>query len=274
MLQQLTGRVAVVTGAGSGIGAALCRRMGAEGMTVVAADIDGDAARVTAESIGGHPVQVDVSDASSVRALADESFSRFGQVDLLCNNAGVFQSGRAWEPSLDDWNWSLGVNLMGVVHGLSSFLPRMIDQGTDGHVVNTSSVAALVSGPLTAPYIVSKAAVFSLTECLAHDLASIGSGIGASVLVPSAVDTGIARSARVRPARFGVDETETGPMVLGFLAGATHAGMPADDVAGPVLDAVRSGEFLIPTKPSYADQLENRYTRLVERRLPGDVVVD
>jgi NAD(P)-dependent dehydrogenase (short-subunit alcohol dehydrogenase family) len=248
--------------------------MGTEGMTVVTADIDGDAARATAESIGGHPVQVDVSDAGSVRALADESFSMFGQVDLLCNNAGVFQSGRAWEPSLDDWSWSLGVNLMGVVHGLSSFLPRMIDQGTDGHVVNTSSVAALVSGPLTAPYIVSKAAVFSLTECLAHDLASIGSSIGASVLVPSAVDTGIARSARVRPARFGVDETETGPMVLGFLAGATNAGMPPDDVAGPVLDAVQSGEFLIPTKPSYAAQLENRFTRLVERRLPGDVVVD
>jgi NAD(P)-dependent dehydrogenase (short-subunit alcohol dehydrogenase family) len=274
MLQELTGRVAVVTGAGSGIGAALCRRMGAEGMTVVAADIDLDTARTTAESTGGHPVEVDVSDPASVLALADESFRMFGQVDLLCNNAGVFQSGRAWEPSSNDWGWSLGVNLMGVVHGLSSFLPRMIAQGTDGHVVNTSSVAALVSGPLTAPYIVSKAAVFSLSECLAHDLASIGSRIGASVLVPSAVDTSIARSARVRPDRFGIDETETGPMVLGFLAGATEAGIQPDDVAGPVLDAVRSGEFLIPTKPSYAAQLENRYTRLVERRLPGDVVVD
>jgi NAD(P)-dependent dehydrogenase (short-subunit alcohol dehydrogenase family) len=274
MLQQLTGRVAVVTGAGSGIGAALCRRMGAEGMTVVAADIDGDAARTAAESIGGHAVQVDVSVPASVQALADESFATFGQVDLLCNNAGVFQSGRAWEPSLGDWNWSLGVNLMGVVHALSSFLPRMIAQETDGHVVNTSSVAALVSGPLTAPYIVSKAAAFSLTECLAHDLASIGSKIGASVLVPSAVDTGIARSARVRPNRFGTDETETGPMVLGFLTGVTEAGMPPDEVAGPVLDAVRSGDFLIPTKPSYAAQLENRYRRLVERRLPGDVVVD
>ena len=122
---------------------------------------------------------------------------------------------------------------------------------------------------MTAPYIVSKAAVFSLTECLAHDLASIGSRIGASVLVPSAIDTGIARSARVRPARFGTDHTETGPMVLGFLAQTTEAGMSPDAVTGPVLDAVRSGEFLIPTKPSYAAQLENRYTRLVERRLPG-----
>lgn len=274
MLQELSGKVAVVTGAGSGIGASLCRRMGAEGMTVVAADIDRGAARTTADAIGGHAVDVDVSDPASVQALADEAFRAFGQVDLLCNNAGVFQSGRTWEPSLDDWNWSLGVNLMGVVHGISSFVPRMIAQGTDGHVVNTSSVAALVSGALTAPYIVSKAAVFSLTECLAHDLASVGSKIGASVLVPSAVDTGIARSARARPHRFGTDETETGPMVLGFLTGVTEAGLPPDAVAGPVLDAVRSGAFLIPTKPSYAAQLENRYTRLMERRLPGDVAVD
>jgi NAD(P)-dependent dehydrogenase (short-subunit alcohol dehydrogenase family) len=243
-------------------------------MTVVAADIDGDSARATADSIGGHALQVDVSDAASVQALADESFSRFHQVDLLCNNAGVFQSGRAWEPSPGDWDWTLGVNLMGVVNALSSFLPSMIAQGSDGHVVNTSSVAALVSGPLTAPYIVSKAAVFALTECLAHDLASIGSTIGASVLVPSAVDTEIAQSARVRPDRFGTDETETGPMVRGFLAGATQAGIHPDAVAGPVLDAVRSGEFLIPTKPSYATQLENRFTRLMERRLPGDVAVD
>ena len=274
MLQQLAGRVAVVTGAGSGIGAALCRRMAAEGMTVVAADIDLDAARTTAGPISGHAVPVDVADPASVAALADRSFELCGQVDLLCNNAGVFQSGRVWEPSLGDWDWTLGVNLMGAVHAISSFLPRMIDQGTDGHVVNTLSVAALVSGPLTAPYIVSKAAVFSLTECLAHDLASIGSRIGASVLVPSAIDTGIARSARVRQERYGVDETESGPMVLGFLASATRAGLPPDEVAGPVLDAVRSGEFLIPTKPSYANQLENRYARLVARQLPGDVVVD
>jgi NAD(P)-dependent dehydrogenase (short-subunit alcohol dehydrogenase family) len=274
MLQQLEGRVAVVTGAGSGIGAALCRRMGAEGMTVVAADIDVDAARTTAGAIGGHAVAVDVADPAAVAALADWSFETCGRVDLLCNNAGVFQSGRAWEPSLGDWGWTLGVNLMGAVHGISSFLPRMIAQGTDGHVVNTSSVAALVSGPFTAPYIVSKAAVFSLTECLAHDLAAIGSKIGASVLVPSAIDTGIARSARVRPERYGVDETETGPMVLGFLASTTQAGLPPDEVAGPVLDAVRSGEFLIPTRPSYADQLENRFTRLAGRQLPGDVLVD
>jgi len=274
MIQDFKDRVAVVTGAGGGIGAALCRGMATERMSVVAADIDLEAARATADSVGGHAVAVDVSDPTSVADLADESFDTFGHVDLLCNNAGVFQGGRAWEASPDDWNWALSVNLMGVVHGISSFVPRMIAQDTDGHIVNTASVAALVSGPLSSPYVVSKAAVFSLTECLAHDLASVGSKVGASVLVPSAVDTGIARSGRVRPERFGADRTESGPMVIEFLASMTAKGMAPDEVVGPVLDAVRSGEFLIPTRPSYADQLENRYTRLMARHLPGDVVVD
>ncbi|HEY5011902.1 MAG TPA: SDR family NAD(P)-dependent oxidoreductase [Acidimicrobiia bacterium] len=274
MLRELTGKVAVVTGAGSGIGAAMCRRFVAEGMAVIAADIDRRAAEATAAGIGAHAVYVDVSDPTSVAALADEAFKIFGHVDLLCNNAGVFQSGQAWEPALDDWNWALGVNLMGAIHGISSFVPRMIAQDTDGHVVNTSSVAALVSGPFTAPYIVSKAAVFSLTECLAHDLRAAKSKIGASVLIPSAIDTEIARTARVRPERFGVDETPSGPMVVDFLASLTATGMNPDDVVGPVLDAVRSGEFLIPTKPSYADQLEQRFDRLAARQLPTNTSVD
>ncbi len=274
MLQDLAGKVAVVTGAGSGIGAAMCRRFSSEGMTVVAADIDHDAARATAEPLGGHAIPVDVSEPSSVAALADEVFDVCGQVDLLCNNAGVFQSGRSWEPTLDDWNWVLGVNLMGIVHGISSFVPRMIAQDTDGHVVNTASVAAIVSGPLTTPYIVSKAAAFSLTECLAHDLRAVESKIGASVLVPSAIDTEIARTARVRPARFGTDETETGAMVRGFLSEMTAGGMAPDEVVDPVVDAVRRGTFVIPTKPSYDEQVRNRFERLGARELPGDVVID
>jgi NAD(P)-dependent dehydrogenase (short-subunit alcohol dehydrogenase family) len=274
MLQDFAGRVAVVTGAGSGIGAAMCRRFAAEGMTVVAADIDVASARATADLIGGVAVQVDVSDAASVGALADRAFDECGQVDLLCNNAGVFQAGRAWEPTDDDWGWTLGVNLMGIVHGIASFVPRMTAQDTDGHVVNTSSVAAIVASPFTAPYIVSKTAAFSLTECLAHDLRSIGSKIGASVLVPSAVDTGIAHTARVRPGRFGVDHTETGPMLVDVLARMTATGLSPDDVVDPVLDAIRNGDFVIPTKPSYDDQLRNRYERLAARELPGDIVVD
>ena len=163
---------------------------------------------------------------------------------------------------------------MGIVHGISSFVPRMMAQDTDGHVVNTASVAAIVSGPLSAPYVVSKAAAFSLTECLAHDLASVESKIGASVLMPSAIDTGIANTARVRPDRFGVDETESGPMVREFLAGMTAGGIHPDEVVDPVLAAVRTNTFLIPTKPSYVDQLRNRFEGLSARQLPGDVLVD
>jgi NAD(P)-dependent dehydrogenase (short-subunit alcohol dehydrogenase family) len=274
MLQELVDRVAVVTGAASGIGAALCRGLAAEGMRVVAADIDDDGARATAEATGALAVRVDVSDASSVAALADRAFDAFGQVDLLCNNAGVFQGGRTWELAPADWDWTLGVNVMGIVHGINAFVPRMIDQGTDGHVVNTASVAAIVSGPLSAPYVVSKAAAFTLSECLAHDLRSVGSRIGASVLVPSAVDTGIARTAAVRPERYGVDRTATGPAVSAILADMVAAGLHPDEVVGPVLDAVRNGTFVIATRPSYDAQVAGRFRALAARELPADLTVD
>jgi NAD(P)-dependent dehydrogenase (short-subunit alcohol dehydrogenase family) len=274
VLSELEGRVAVVTGAASGIGAAMCRRFAAEGMVVVAADIDAEGARATAGPIGATAVTVDVSDPTSVAALADRAFADHGRVDLLCNNAGVFQSGQVWEASLDDWDWALGVNLMGIVHGIRSFVPRMTAQGTDGHVVNTSSVAALVTGPFSAPYVVSKGAAFSLTECLAHDLQAAGSRIGASVLIPSAVDTGIARTARVRPERFGTDATPSAEMVLGFLSDTTAGGLSPDEAVDPVVDAVRTGTFLIPTRASFADQVATRFECLADRRLPDGAVVD
>ena len=137
MIQSLPGKVAVVTGAGSGIGRALSLGLAAEGMRVVAADIDGAAARSTAEAIGRDALAepVDVSDAASVQALADASFAACGQVDLLVNNAGVFQGGLSWERSVEDWDWTLGVNLYGIIHAIRSFVPRMIAQGTEGHVV-------------------------------------------------------------------------------------------------------------------------------------------
>jgi NAD(P)-dependent dehydrogenase (short-subunit alcohol dehydrogenase family) len=275
MLSQLERRVAVVTGAAGGIGAALCRRLSAEGMRVVAGDIDADAVAETATGLAeGLGLAVDVADASSVRAFADAAFDAFGQVDLLCNNAGVFQGGLSWERSTDDWNWVLGVNLYGIVHGIASFVPRMIAQGTDGHVVNTASVASFVSGPFSSPYVVSKAGALALSECLAHDLASVDSRIGVSVLVPSAIDTGIARTARVRPDRYGTDPTPDGATTVEFLEATTAAGLAPDDVAGPVVDAIRTGTFLVPTRPSYADQLRSRYEALVERRLPPMPVVD
>lgn len=281
MLEDLTDRVAVVTGAASGIGAALTRRLAAEGMTVVAADIDADRLDAVVASVGDAsgtgravPVAVDVADRVEMERLAEAAFGVVGHVDLLCLNAGVFQGGQVWEPSTADWDWVLGVNLLGVIHGIATFVPAMTAQGTDGHVVVTSSVAAFVSAPFSAPYIVSKAGSFAGAECLAHDLAAAGSRIGASVLVPSAVDTGIAHTARVRPTRYGTDATGSGPMTVGFLAELTANGLDPDAVVDPVLDAVRTGTFLIPTRSSWAEQIRGRADHLLARDLPTGLPLD
>ncbi|MFT5444251.1 MAG: NAD(P)-dependent dehydrogenase (short-subunit alcohol dehydrogenase family), partial [Myxococcota bacterium] len=191
MIQDFRGKVAVVTGAASGIGRALATGFASEGMRVVAADIDEAGAKATAKTIGGDAIAlcVDVASGDSVDALANASFDAFGQVDLLVNNAGVFQGGLCWERSVEDWDWTLGVNVWGIIHAIRSFVPRMIAQDTEGHIVNTASVAAFVAGPASSPYVVSKCAALSLTECLALDLGAVGSKIGASVLTPSTFDT-------------------------------------------------------------------------------------
>ena len=276
MLEHLEDRVAVVTGAAGGIGAALAEGLAARAMRVVVADIDADGARATAERIGPAALAqaVDVASADSVQALADAAFDAFGQVDLLINNAGVFQGGLMWERSLEDWQWTFGVNVSGIVHGVRSFVPRMIAQDTDGHVVNTASVAAFVPGPFSSPYVSSKCAALSLGECLALDLEAVGAKIGASVLVPGAFDTGIAASARVRDERFGRDDTQDGRSTVEALSAMTGAGADPSAVVEPVVAAVRDGTFLIPTRDSYADQIRSRADALVGRRVPPLVDVD
>ena len=276
MIANLDGKVAVVTGAAHGIGRALALGFAAEGMRVAAVDIDEAGAQATADLIGSGAVarRVDVADAEAVDALADDCFAEFGQVDLLVNNAGVFQGGLCWERSMADWQWAFGVNVFGIIHGQRSFLPRMIAQNTEGHVLNTASVAAFVSAPFSGPYVVSKCAALSLTECLAHDLAVVGAKIGASVLVPSAFDTTIAHSSAVRPARFGVDSTEDGQGTAAALAQIVSQGMSPDEAVAPVIDGIRSGTFLIPTRGSYAEQLRHRYEALRARELPALTEVD
>ena len=276
MLTEFEGRVAVVTGAGSGIGRALAVGFASEGMRVVCSDIDAENAKVTADSIGDAALAIttDVAKPEDVEALADTAFEHFGQVDVLVNNAGVFQGGLAWERSLEDWHWTFGVNVFGIIHGIKFFVPRMIAQDTPGHVVNTASVAAFVAGATSGPYVVSKCAAFSLTESLALDLAAVGSKIGASVLTPSSFDTGIAQTARVRPSAYGTDETPDGSVVREFLQKQLDTGMPPSEAVAPVLAAIRGDEFLIPTKPSYQAQLRNRYEALLEKKIPGMTDVD
>jgi NAD(P)-dependent dehydrogenase (short-subunit alcohol dehydrogenase family) len=266
------GRVAVVTGAASGIGQALVELFAAEGSAVVVADIAAAEAESVAAAIrerGGQAEarKVDVSDPGSVDALAAFAAELNGGVDVLCNNAGVSTFNLIQDQTLDDWRWVLSVNLWGVIHGIHSFLPIMRNQGRPGHIVNTSSVAGLLSGvSCIGPYSASKVAAVSISETLSQELAITGVSIGVSVLCPSATDTRVMESERCRPAALGhetrremgegfrlaVKESFTGP------AGQTPA-----QVARRVLDAIRTGQFWIITHPTEREAVETRFAGIM-----------
>ncbi len=278
-MRDLAGRSAVVTGAASGIGRSLAQRFVAEGMSVVLADVEpralDDAAAGIASADGTViPVVTDVSDATSVEALAERAFAELGAVHVLCNNAGVFQGGLVWECTTADFEWTLGVNLWGILHAARSFVPRMLEHGDDAHIVNTVSMAGLATTAYCAPYEVSKFAAAAATECLAHDLASQGAPIKVSLLCPGSVDTGIARSRRNRPERFAGVQTPGATFVEEALAGTTAAGVHPDAVAGMVLEAIREETFLVPTTPSYRTQILDRAHALAERNLPPSAAFD
>jgi len=250
------GRVAVVTGAASGIGRALAEAAAREGSSVVVADLDGDEAEVVAAGIraaGGEAeaVQVDVSDPAAVDRLAATTLDRFGRVDVLCNNAGVSTFNLLRDQTLDDWRWVFSVNLWGVVHGMHSFVPIMREQGTRAHIVNTASIAGLLSGvPFIGPYCATKVAVVSVSETSAQEFAIDGTDIGVSVLCPSSVDTRVMESERGRPAALGAEHrTELAESVrLAIRDSFTGpTGLTPALVADRVLDAIRARRFWIIT---------------------------
>ncbi len=260
------GKVAVVTGAASGIGLAMAERFAAEGMAVVLADIEADALEVAAAGVAeaGHDVlavPTDVSDAESVDALADAAFARFDAVHLVCNNAGVTgaSGGAEWDKPLEDWNWVLGVNFYGVVHGVRSFMPRLLEQGV-GHVVNTASVAGLLPIPFMGPYTVSKHAVVGFSEAVFHELGMMGAAVGMSVLCPGFVHTRLADSVRARPERFGgpADVTPGADLVLDIARGMVESGTPPNDVADAVVEGVRAKRFWILTHDEYLEPIVAR----------------
>jgi NAD(P)-dependent dehydrogenase (short-subunit alcohol dehydrogenase family) len=240
------------------MGRSMAERFAAEGSSVVVADLEQDAAETVAAGIrsaGGQAeaVRVDVTDPASVDALAQATLDRFGHVDLLCNNAGVSTFNLIRDQTLDDWRWVLNVNLWGVIHGIHTFVPIMRAQGTRGHIVNTASIAGILSGiAFIGPYAATKVAVVSISETLNQELQIDGTNIGVSVLCPSSVNTKVMESERNRPAGLGAESrTELAESVRVMIKDSFTGpnGKTPEEVAGIVLDAVRNDRFWIITHP-------------------------
>jgi NAD(P)-dependent dehydrogenase (short-subunit alcohol dehydrogenase family) len=253
-------KVAVVTGGGSGIGRALALALAREGARVVLADLDEAAMDDVAREARGHGVDVlaartDVTDLAQVQALADRAWTAFGSVHVLCNNAGVAAWGGLEKATHRDWQWVLGVNLWGVIHGVEAFVPRMIAGGQRGHIVNTASMAGLIASQGLGVYNTSKYAVVGLSETLAKDLKPYG--IGVSVLCPMGVETRIRESERSRPSalRNEPGATETPVELIG-------PSLTPDTVADMVLDAIRAGELYIITHDEGLEPLRRRFERM------------
>ncbi|HXF78926.1 MAG TPA: SDR family NAD(P)-dependent oxidoreductase [Usitatibacter sp.] len=275
-MRELKGRTAVVTGAGSGIGRELAIACAREGMSVALADIDEKGMQETALEVArvgmrSESFRCDVSKASDVDLLAARAWDRFGGVHLVFNNAGVAVGGPAWTATLEDWQWTLGINLMGVVHGVRAFVPRMLVQGGECHVVNTASVAGLVDIAGSAVYCVSKHGVVALSECLYHDLRVAKAAIGVSVLCPAYVNTGIGDSDRNRPADLAATNPLGAPYREAVREALKHGRLSAADVAREALEAVKANRFYILTHGKIKGAIEARMRDILEERLPTDV---
>jgi NAD(P)-dependent dehydrogenase (short-subunit alcohol dehydrogenase family) len=272
-------KVAVITGGASGLGLAMARRFAAEGMKLVLADVEEETLRKVETEFrkAGVPVvgiRTDVSRAQDVERLAEKTLATFGGVHLLCNNAGVGPGGVVWENTLADWEWVLGVNLWGVIHGVRVFLPIMLRQDADSHVVNTASVAGLLSVPNMGIYCVSKHAVVTLTECLYHDLAQRSSRVGVSLLCPAYVPTGIIDSERNRPALLRnaqrVKTAEELAREEAMRKAVLSGKISAEQVAQMVFDAVQGNRFYVLTHPKIKDAIRTRMDDILLDRAPTD----
>lgn len=280
-MKELAHKVAVVTGAASGIGLALATRFSQEGMKVVLADIEaapleGARAALAARGAAAIAVRTDVSREEDVKRLADAAFEGFGNVHVLCNNAGVsggFGADGVWNVARQDWEWVLGVNFSGVLYGIRQFVPRMLAQGEAGHIVNTASVAGLVTSGTGAPYTVSKHAVVALTELLYKDLKARNAQLSASVLCPGWVDTKIIESARNRPRELNTggaaQATPEQLLRLAAVRGFLKSGFQPGAIADLVLEAIRSDAFyVVPVQPDIGNALATRLEDIRLRRNP------
>src|SRR5215470_6437234 len=275
-MRQLRDRVAVVTGAASGIGLALAERFAAEGMKLVMADVEAPALTAAAESLRPRAPAVltsvvDVARPDDVERLAGETYAAFGVAHVLCNNAGVAMMGAVHEHTLADWQWVLGVNLWGVIHGVKAFVPRMLAGGDEGHIVNTASMAGLSTAPFMSVYDVTKHGVVALSESMFKEFEATGAPIGVSVVCPGLINTNIMRSSRNRPRELA-DEGKAGPMAQTFgqsLADRLTRGYPPSEVADQVVRGIRDKRFyVVPAQPEVREAATIRAKDIIELKNP------
>jgi NAD(P)-dependent dehydrogenase (short-subunit alcohol dehydrogenase family) len=269
-MQELAGKTAFVTGGASGIGLALGRAFAEAGMQVMLADIETEALAAAVKSLHNfgpdvRGVTCDVSDPGSVERAAAASYEAFGNVHVVCNNAGVAGGSGVDDISLDDWRWVLDVNLMGVLHGVHTFLPHIRAHGEGGHFINTASMAGMVSGLGFGPYSASKFAVVTMSEGLAMHLQPLG--IGVSVLCPGWVRTRINESGRNRSERYGPERTPQpgtwGSEIAAHVAERIQTGLDPSDVAARVLSAIRADELYVFTHPEMRVAAEERFAAIL-----------
>ncbi len=279
-MKQFTDRVAVVTGGASGLGRAMAWRFAREGMKIVLADIEQTTLDTTLEEFqeAGHEaiaVQGDVSRAADVESLAEQTLAAFGAVHIVCNNAGVAPGGLVWEHTVKDWEWAMGPNVWGVIHGVRVFTPILLKQNTEAHIVNTASVAGLLSLPGMGLYCVTKHAVVTLTECLHHDLVENSDKVRCSVLCPAYVPTGIADSERNRPAHLRDDRPKSEQELRreeGLRRAVESGRITAEEVADAVFNAIRDKRFYILTHQRIKPAIETRMQDILLERLPTNTL--
>ncbi|HEX4128292.1 MAG TPA: SDR family NAD(P)-dependent oxidoreductase [Acidimicrobiales bacterium] len=276
-MEDLQGKVAVITGGASGIGRAVAERAAAEGMRIVLGDIEEGPLKQAVDALtsgGAEAVGVvtDVAELASVHALRDRALDRFGAVHLVHNNAGIGLGGPIWEVSEEDWRWILGVNLWGVIHGVATFTPLLMEQG-EGHIVNTASVAGLIAAPFLGPYNATKQAVVAISETLFKDLQAVAAPVGVSVLCPGFVQTRIAESERNRPDWAPDRDVEGAMAVRGVVQNLVDSGIAPSTVADRVIDAVRTNTFYILTHPELEGAITTRFDDIVQGRAPSPTMI-
>jgi NAD(P)-dependent dehydrogenase (short-subunit alcohol dehydrogenase family) len=268
-VREFSGKTAFVTGGASGIGVALGRAFAEAGMNVMLADIEMDALDSTVKSMNHYGskvrgVRCDVTDPGSVEEAAKATFQVFGRVHVVCNNAGVAAGGGIDYISLDNWRWVIDVNLLGVLHGIRTFLPHIRAHGEGGHIVNTASMAGMNAGLGFSPYAATKFAVVAMSEGLSVELKP--HGIGVSVLCPSFVRTRIGESGRNRQLRYGetprLDPASPAGMMVAEIARRLDAGLDPSDVAARVLSAILKGELYVFTHPNMREEVDERFAAI------------